>query len=105
MELEEALARKEGIDFIVWGNAILFTTSNAKLAVQACQRVGLGVLGLDGFYTTTGKRQPDTEWTADFSSLYKLTRPEFQLESWQKALDFLAKAPEELVWELVLADQ
>ncbi|MEI7298196.1 hypothetical protein WCQ02_39455 [Paraburkholderia tropica] len=86
------------------GGVPLFDFSDSKLLLALCERLGIGVLGIEGFTVSKGDLCPDMDYIGDFSAL--LGRDDFEVESVRSAWTFLqlaAGAPH-LLFEYVLAN-
>lgn len=107
--------RIENVDTLLSGRGLwptsrvegvpLFDFSDSEWLLGLCERLGIGVLGIEGFTLSGSDLCPDMDYIADFSVL--LDRDAFEAESVKSARKFLhmAAAAPNLLFEYVLANR
>jgi hypothetical protein len=80
----------------------LFDLPSSEMLLKLCERLGVGILGIEGFTLVNGRRRPEMEYIADFSQL--LSSDDFVVESLKCSRQFLQLATEgqRLLFEYVL---
>jgi len=86
------------------GGIPLFDFSDSERLLKLCERLRIGVLGIEGFTLSNGDLRPDMDYIGDFSSL--LGRSDFEEESVRSAWKFLqlAAGVPQLLFEYVLVN-
>jgi hypothetical protein len=72
------------------GSTPLFNHSASGTLLDLCERVGVGVLGIEGFTLSDQGSCPDMDFIADCSALFR--RHDFEAESVRSARKFLSLA-------------
>jgi hypothetical protein len=87
------------------GGVPLFDFSDSERLLGLCERLGIGVLGIEGFALSNHDLRPDMDYIGDFSVL--LGRNDCEAESVKSARTFLQMAAEapHLLFEYLLANR
>jgi hypothetical protein len=82
----------------------LFDVPASERLLELCERLRIGILGIEGFALSDGDLYPDMDYIGDFSVL--LDRYDFEAESVKSARRFLelAAGVPHLLFEYVLAN-
>lgn len=83
----------------------LFDSPDSVRLLELCERLGIGVLGIEGFTLSNDDLFPEVDYIGDFSVL--LGRDDFEVESVKAARRFVQLAMEvpHLLFEYVLANR
>ncbi|MEJ0002746.1 MAG: hypothetical protein WDN30_02820 [Pararobbsia sp.] len=86
------------------GGVPLFDSLDSERLLELCERLKIGVLGIEGFTLSNGNLCPDMDYIGDFSVL--LSYKDFEAESVKSARRFLqlAVGAPRLLFEYVLAN-
>src|SRR6516165_6105111 len=81
----------------------LLDLTSSELLLKLCERLGVGVLGIEGFTLVDSGRRPEIDYIADFSNL--LSGSDFTTQSIEGARRFLrlATMEQKILFEYVLA--
>lgn len=87
------------------GEIPYFSKSDAILLLEVCGSLDVGVLGIEGFVVHDSSIQPQMDWVADFSEVYKSNgNSKFVEETIKYSMEFLSMpmARDDIFFEFVL---
>lgn len=88
---------------LLWGGTPLFSLDDAIKLLGFCEQNDAAVLGIEGFKIAGGKRVPDMDCIADFSTLVAVAGREFPTASREAAKLFIESiADSDVFLEFVL---
>lgn len=89
---------------MVWGKVPLFDAKDAVAFLIECEKLDVGILGVEGFRVLDGKRVPDMNYILDFSELVGLDGG--RERSFGVAREFICSCGDaDLLFEFVLDDE
>ena len=90
----------------LWRDGVsYFNKSDALLLLEVCDSMDVGVLGIEGFIICRNSIQPQMDWIADFSEIYKSnSHSVFVKKTVKYSKEFLAMptSRDDVVFEFVL---